>query len=217
MKHNIPAARKFSDWQDYSVGTHVGVSPRYTAGIRTQKAYFEMTIAMMRDTHPMAAMLATVMLADSVKFNEAIINTVSEMMGESRMRDDITEDECWVHCTAIIRRIFHQLHQVRLQGAQAKNHSGQKRVGMTLWHMFQTHRLMQEFMVDGLRHHPAMLSVTTAHLDQNRVSGSTYAGMVGQVSGMKAKMAQLETKLKSMEGRQGNRRGGGGGGNGETP
>jgi hypothetical protein len=41
--------------------------------------------------------------------------------------------------------------------------------------------------------------------------------MVGQVSGMKAKMAQLETKLKSMEGRQGNRRGGGGGGNGETP
>ncbi len=106
---------------------------------------------------------------------------------------------------------------MRVQGAREEKKSGENGVGMRRWHMLQTDRMMQEFMVDGIRHHPAMLSVTTAHLDQNRVSGSTYAGMVGQVSGMKAKMAQLETKLKSMEGRQGNRRGGGGGGNGETP
>jgi hypothetical protein len=204
IRSNLPAAKKFEDWQDFSAGTHVGVLPRYHEGIVAQNANFTMTIAMMRDAYPLAASVATTMLAASLKFNDAIINMVSEMMGESRMRTDVSENEAWTHCSAIIRRVFHQLHQVRAQGSQAKHHQGSRRIGMTLWHMFQTHRLMQEFMTDGLRHHPSILSVTTSHLDMNRVSLSTYATMVAQMKVTKTKVDAMEIKVTRMEGRQGN-------------
>jgi hypothetical protein len=204
VRHNVPAAKKYSDWEDYTVGMHVGVRPSYQAGLETQNQLISMSISEMKGSFPAAAKLATDMLAASLAFNQAIINMVNEMMGECDRREDVSKDEAWLHCTAIIRKIFVHLNQVRLKGFQAVSSPPAKRIGITLWYMLQTQRVMQEFMESGLRWHPAILAVTTAHLDQQRVSLSTHAGLVAKVTLSRLKLDGFEAKLVKLEGRVGN-------------
>ena len=70
--------------------------------------------------------------------------------------------------------------------------------------MLQTHRLMDEFTATGIRRHPSLIPVFTAHLDRNRVTTTTHASLVDKVRKVDIAVAAVTAAVNRLNGARGN-------------
>jgi hypothetical protein len=132
----------------------------------------------------------------------ALDNVWSEYLSRG---GDIQPAEAFLVFCTIIRQICREFRKVRQHGAaEIQQVSVAQRVGTTWWYVFQTHRKMVEVLQIGVKHHPAITPVFTAHLDRHRVSKTSFVTLETSVRKVKLDMAAMQTSVNRLNGARGN-------------
>jgi hypothetical protein len=200
----LPCASKYADWFDNSNGIPTGIKQQIVEGLDTQMAVYDEAIRVLEYTHPEGAAVATKMLQRSFDCAIIVLNLVDTMWSEYLGRSgEVGKEEAWIVISAVIRQFFREFRGVRRPGAAIIPGSANS-IGATWWYVLQTHRLMDEFTAAGIRRHPSIIPVFTAHLDRNRVTLTTHASLAEKVKRMEAAVSAVTASVNKLNGARGN-------------
>jgi hypothetical protein len=202
----LPCAKTYKDWFCNENWVNTGVKTQILSGLEHQRAIDDEVLTNLAVTHPVDAQLGRLLLQHSCALVELMITALDNVWSEYLSRGgDIRTTEAFLMFCAIMRQIFREFRKVRQHGAAALQQvSAAQRVGTTWWYVLQTHRKMAEFLQIGVKQHPAIAPVFTAHLDRHQVSKTSFATLETSVCKVKSDMAAMQTSVNRLNGARGN-------------
>ena len=200
----LPCASKYSEWFDNTSGIPTGIKPRILEGLGTQMDVYAEAIRDLTFSHPVRAAMAKLLLQRSYDFAILPFGLINTMWTEYSGRSgEVSKDEAWLIIWALVRQLFREFSTLRRPGAAVTSTSAPC-VGTTWWYVLQTHRIMDEFTATGIRRHPSLIPVFTAHLDRNRVTTTTHASLVDKVRKVDIAVAAVTAAVNRLNGARGN-------------
>ena len=132
--------------------------------------------------------------------------------------------DAWALVCNSLRRIFEDIHAVRVYGRNVKTDDEQLTASKLLWATLQAHVIMNDYSKRSIYEHPSVSAVVARHLASNHKkpgdddSTGRYAKLEKALADTKSKLDAFESrvnnKLANLQGGGGGDGGGNGGGNG---
>jgi len=112
-----------------------------------------------------------------------------------------TKLEAWGLVCQSIRRIFEDIHMVRVLGRDVKADDSTLTATQYAWAAFKAHEVMAEYSRMGFDKHPSISAVVSRHLASNhtRTDGAGVAALTTKVTKLETSVTGITRRLDTME------------------
>jgi hypothetical protein len=172
----FPCTKTYNEWFFNDDGVMTRAKPRIMSGIAYHRSVHGEILNNLALTHPVGAGLGWNLLQRSCNVNEVKITTMYNIWTEYQAHySEVMPVEAFSLLCTILGQIHREFRKVRQHGSAAiQQGSDTHWICAIWWYALQTHSKIDELLDIGLKQHPAIMPVFTAHLDRHIVSKTTF-------------------------------------------
>ena len=181
-KHAIPAVKSFREWNPFDQDS--GVMNFIIKGIHDLKFQIPQDInnELAGEEFAEARRLALDMHSYSHFFIGEMCTWVTGFVQELSLQS--SEEEAWTLASQCLKSVFVHLRTVRSPAANAFSDPNKlSRCTTFMWCLWESHRLMKEFLDSSFRNHPCIAPVITLHLFRTRVTKNAFTEAIKRLEG----------------------------------